>query len=132
MIKENEVRVEKAVGYYNSGFCCAQAVFATFAKDYGISEELALKLGSSFGGGARKGEMCGAVTGALMVLALKYGFSNAEALEEKDIAKKKAAEFMESFAKKNGTVVCRQLLGYDISKPEDMKKIRELGLFQTL
>ena len=81
--------VEKAQGYFKNGFNCSQAVFTTFAVDLGMSEEMALKVATQFGGGARKGEMCGAVSGALMVLGMKYGHCHYDALEEK--AKKHGA-----------------------------------------
>lgn len=51
--------------------------------------------------------------------------------EEKATAYQKAEEFMNKFIEKNGTVVCRELLGYDVSKPEDMEKIKELDLFKS-
>lgn len=124
-------KVEKSATYFQNGFNCSQAVFTTFATDYGISEELALRIATQFGGGARKGEMCGAVSGALMVLGLKYGHFHMNAPEEKTNAYKIAEEFMNRFIEKNGTVVCRELLGYDVSKPEDMEIIKELDLFKS-
>ncbi len=122
--------VEKAQEYFKNGFNCSQAVFTTFAVDLGMSEEMALKVATQFGGGARKGEMCGAVSGALMVLGLKYGHCHYDAQEEKAKAYKIAEDFMNRFIEKNGTVVCRELLGYDLTKFEDMAKIKELNLFQ--
>ncbi|MGN1130918.1 MAG: C-GCAxxG-C-C family protein [Ruminococcus sp.] len=122
---------DKAQEYFSNNFNCSQAVFTTFATEMGIDEELALKIATQFGGGARKGEMCGAVSGALMVLGLKYGHCNSENEEEKARAYRISEEFMNRFTQKNGTVVCREILGYDISKTEDMKKIKELNLFKT-
>lgn len=122
---------DKAQEYFSNNFNCSQAVFTTFATEMGIDEELALKIATQFGGGARKGEMCGAVSGALMVLGLKYGHSNSENAEEKARAYQISEEFMNRFIQKNDTVVCRELLGYDISKQEDMEKIKELNLFKT-
>lgn len=58
---------EKAVEYYNNNFNCSQGVFTAFATELGMDEKLALKLATNFGGGERKGELCGAVAGALMV-----------------------------------------------------------------
>lgn len=124
-------KVEKSKNYFKNGFNCSQAVFTTFATELGLSEEMALRVSTQFGGGARKGEMCGAVSGALMVLGLKYGHYHYDAQEEKSNAYKIAEEFMDRFIEKNGTVVCRELLGYDLTKPEDMQKIKELDLFHT-
>ena len=124
--------VDKAEEYFNNNFNCSQAVFATFATEIGLDEELALKIATQFGGGARKGEMCGAVSGALMVLGLKYGHFHAQDAEEKGRAYQIAEDFMNRFIEKKGTVVCRELLGYDISKTEGMKKIKELNLFKSI
>lgn len=123
--------VDKAEEYFHNNFNCSQAVFTAFATEFGLEEALALKVATQFGGGARKGEMCGAVSGALMVLGLKYGHSDAENAEEKGRAYQIAEEFMNRFMEQKGTVVCRELLGYDLSKSEDMEKIQELNLFQT-
>ena len=122
---------DKAQKYFSNNFNCSQAVFTTFATEMGIDEELALKIATQFGGGARKGEMCGAVSGALMVLGLKYGHCHSDNAEEKAKAYQISEDFMNRFIQKNGTVVCRELLGYDLSEPEDMKKIKELNLFKT-
>lgn len=64
---------EKAVNYFSQKLHCSQSVLASFADECGITEEQAIKLGSCFGTGMRKGEVCGAVTGSLMVLGLMYG-----------------------------------------------------------
>ena len=56
---------EKALEVFSSNFNCSQAVFSVFAEEYGLDKEIYLKIATSFGGGMRKGEACGAVTGAL-------------------------------------------------------------------
>lgn len=124
--------VNKAENYFNSNYNCSQAVFTTFATEMGLEEELALRVATQFGGGARKGEMCGAVSGALMVLGLKYGHCHEEDGEEKSRAYGIAEDFMNRFIAKNGTVVCRELLGYDVSKSEDMVKIKAQDLFHSV
>lgn len=122
----------KAEEYFSNNFNCSQAVFTSFATELGLDEKLALKMATQFGGGARKGEMCGAVSGALMVLGLKYGHCHADDMDEKGKAYQIAENFMNQFIEKQGSVVCRELLGYDISKTEDMEKIKELNLFKTI
>lgn len=124
--------VDKAELYFCNNFNCSQAVFTTFAIELGLEEAVALKIATQFGGGARKGEMCGAVSGALMVLGLKYGHCHAEDVDEKGKAYQIAEDFMNRFIAEKGTVVCRELLGYDVSKKEDMEKIKKLGLFSTI
>ena len=122
---------DQAITYFNQHFNCAQAVLTPFAQEIGFNEKDALKIATAFGGGARKGEMCGAVAGALMVLGLKYGHYHAEDMDEKMHAYQITETFMNRFIEINGTVVCKKLLGYDISKKEDLVKIKALDLFKT-
>ncbi len=93
----------KAAAYFKNGFNCLQAVFATFATELGMSEEVALKVATQFGGGARKGEMYGAVSGALMVLGLKYGHCHAGNMDEKKNVYKISEDFMDRFIERQGT-----------------------------
>lgn len=125
-------RADRAIELFNNNFNCSQAVFTVFATEYGISEELALKLATSFGGGARSGEMCGAVSGALMVLGLKYGHFNAENNEQKQKAYSLVNEFVNRFKEINRSIVCRDLLGYDLSKPDEFEIIASKGLCKTI
>lgn len=71
----------------DEGFNCSQIVLSSFAEDLGLDSEMANKVATCFGGGMGSGDTCGAVTGALMVLGLKYGnylpyASQAEAKKE--------------------------------------------------
>ncbi len=122
-------KAEKAVALFNSGFNCSQAVLTAFAKDFGLDEKLTLTLGASFGSGARKGELCGAVSGALMVLGLRYGHFDSSDTERRVRANTITERFTERFEAVNGSIVCRNLLGYDLAKPEDLAVIREKKLF---
>ena len=123
---------EKALSYFSNNFNCSQAVFTAFATEMGIDEELALKLATEFGGGARCGQMCGAVSGALMVLGLKYGHCHSDNNEEKSRAYSLAVEFNKRFCEKNGSIVCKDLLGYDLSVPDELALIKEKNLFSTV
>ena len=115
--------IEDAVQLFESGYVCSQAVFAAFREDYGISKEEALKIGACFGSGMRKGEVCGACTGALMALGLKYGDDKAKSDEV-------CNRFMDEFKRKNGSFICRDLLGCDISTPEGVKHAKDNNLFK--
>lgn len=122
-------KTDKALELFSNNFNCSQAVLTAFAADFGLDEKLALMLGTSFGGGARNGEICGAVSGALMVLGLKYGHFDAFDNEQKSRAYSIAVEYTKRFKEANGSIVCRDLLGYDLSKPDEMACIKEKGLF---
>lgn len=120
---------EKALELFSNGFNCSQAVLTAFAPDFRLDEKLALMLGTQFGGGARNGEMCGAVSGALMVLGLKYGHYESDNSEQKSRAYAIAVEYTKRFKELNGSIVCRDLLGYDLTKPDEAACIKEKNLF---
>ena len=117
--------IEEAVQLFENGYVCSQAVFAAFSEDFGISKDHALKIGACFGRGMRKGEVCGACTGALMALGLKYG-------ESKTKSNEICVEFLEEFEKENGSYICRDLLGCDIATPEGVKYARDNNLFKEV
>ena len=70
-------RKENALRYFAEHLHCSQSILAAFSEECGITEEQAFRLGSCFGSGMRKGNVCGACTGALMVLGLIYGETHA-------------------------------------------------------
>ena len=89
---------ELALDYFGRKFHCSQAVLAAFAPEVGLTEEQALKLGACFGGGMRMGEVCGACTGALMVLGALYGQYDETDLESRLRANEVNVKMMERFA----------------------------------
>jgi len=124
---------QKAIQYHDAGCNCAQAVFAAFAERFDIPFPQAMKLAASFGGGmGRQGEVCGAITGALMVLGLTYGASTPDDRESKLLAYRKASDFIEEFRRRQGEIHCRALLGVDISTEEGWRQARETGRFKTV
>ena len=120
---------EKALELFANNFNCSQAVLTAFAADFGLEEELALKLGTSFGGGARNAEICGAVSGALLVLGLKYGHYVATDNEQKSRSYAIAVDYTNRFKETHGSIVCRDLLKYDLTIPEEAACIKEKCLF---
>ncbi len=120
---------EKALDYFNRKFHCSQAVLAAYADECGLTEEKALKLGACFGSGMRKGEVCGACTGALMVLGALYGQYDMADLESRELANKVNEEMMERFKDLSGSYICNDLLGCDISTDEGRTYARENNLF---
>jgi len=121
-----------AVCCHKKGFNCAQAVFSAYAKELGIDEVTALKVSAAFGAGiSRMGETCGAVTGALMVIGFKYGQIGADDKLAKEKTYELGKEFMNKFKLHNSSLLCKELLGHDISTPEGLKAIRETDLSET-
>lgn len=122
---------ESASMLFSQGFNCSQAVFSVFSEKYGLPMETALKISCGFGGGMRSGEVCGAVSGAILVIGLRYGHNNPEDTESKMLCYKEVVRFNDLFREKNNSIVCRDILGHDISTPDGMNTAREKGLFQT-
>ncbi len=125
-------RSETAQQYFKSGFNCSQSVLGVFAHDLGISKDSCLKIACGFGGGiARQQHICGAVTGAVMALGLKFGKGSNDDDAKKLFTYEKTQVLLEEFRQKHKSVNCRELLqGLDMIK--DSEKIKELGLFQSL
>jgi C_GCAxxG_C_C family probable redox protein len=119
-------KADCAVDCMRRTFSCSQAVFSTFSPALGLDEETALKVAGAFGGGmARMGETCGAVTGAFMAIGLKYGKAKAEDEQAKDKTYNLVRELVEKFNALNGSIKCKDLLGFDIGTPEGMKLFKE-------
>jgi len=126
-------KVERAVACFREGFNCAQALLSTYGPQFDLSFEIALKISAPFGAGmGRMGEVCGAVTGAFLVIGLKYGNTRAEDRETKEKVYRLVREFSDIFQARNGSIVCRELLGCDISTPEGLEFAREKKLSITV
>lgn len=111
MISPEEAK-KRAKENFLSGFNCAQSVLEVFCRELGIDRELALKSAQTFGGGTcRLREMCGAVNGMLLALSIKNGSSDPKDKEAKDSVYKDGQFLCEKFKKKNGSFICRELLG---------------------
>jgi C_GCAxxG_C_C family probable redox protein len=123
---------EQAVERFRKGFNCSQAVLSSYSEQFGLDCEKAFKVATGFGGGMRMGSTCGAVSGAFMVLGLKYGNTTAEDKEGKANTYKKVEEYIKRFKVRNDSVMCRELLGCDLSTPEGMKEAKDKGLFSTI
>ncbi|MBQ4266423.1 MAG: C_GCAxxG_C_C family protein [Clostridia bacterium] len=104
---------QKARDLFLSGCSCSQAVFAAFADDFGMDQDTALKLASSFGGGmGGMRETCGAVSGMLMVAGLKWGYSEVGDLDVKTAHYARVRTLIEGFKAEHTTIVCRELLAH--------------------
>jgi len=98
-------RVDDAVQCFCRGAACSQAILGTYGPAVGLEREQAMKLAAGFAGGMRLAQTCGAVTGAFMVLGLKHA---------------------------GNSVVCKELMGCDISTPEGAQRATKEGLFRTI
>jgi C_GCAxxG_C_C family probable redox protein len=109
---------------------CAQTIFSLFAPEFGLDTETALKIASGFGSGMNRGETCGAVTGAYMVLGLKSGHATSNQ-EDKARTRDLIIKFNDLFLQEHSSLSCKELLGYDLSLPGQKVKASEAGVFQS-
>lgn len=117
---------EKANQLLNQQYHCSQALLGAFADDLGLDLKTAFKISTCFGGGMRQGGVCGCITASLLVLGMALGFYDSQDKELEIYGNKKTEEFIRLFTEKmEGAVNCRDILGKDISKPEDMAVIRQ-------
>ena len=120
-------KVNEAVEFYTNeeGFNCAQAVFSTYCEEFGLDKETALKLSCGLGGGmGRLGQVCGAVSGACLIIGLKHGKFLADDKESKEKTYSLVHEFGERFVERNKTANCNELLQLDL-RHADKQMIKE-------
>ena len=111
-------RVERAKELFHQGFNCSQAVFAACADIYGIDEPTALRLAASFGGGiGRMRQTCGAACGLFLVAGLETGCTEGHNPQGKEANYKVVQELAEEFRKRNGSLICAELLGLAKNAP---------------
>lgn len=120
---------EKAETLLHQGYHCSQALFGAFASDFGLDLKTAFKISTCFGGGMRQGGVCGCITASLLVLGMALGFYDAQDTEQEVYGNKKTEEFIRRFTERmEGVTQCRDILGKDITKPDEMAVIRKEGL----
>ncbi|MDE6389526.1 MAG: EAL domain-containing protein [Lachnospiraceae bacterium] len=120
---------EKAEQLLHQQYHCSQALFGAFAADFGLDLKTAFKISTCFGGGMRQGGTCGCITAALLVLGMALGFYDSQDREREVYGNKKTEEFIRLFTERmGGQTNCRDILGKDISKPEEMAIVRKEGL----
>ena len=116
---DNEQRVLRAVELFKMGYNCAQSVTAAFADEYGYTEEQALKMSASFGGGiGRMRETCGAACGMFILAGLETGCTDASDREGKAANYAFVQQLAEEFRNECGSLVCAELLGLRERKPQ--------------
>lgn len=126
-------KADDAVECFSTGYNCSQSVLSAHGEQLGMDKEQAFRVACAFGAGmGRLCETCGAVTGAFMVLGLKYGKVKTDDEPAKEKTYAKVQEFVKEFKARNGSIVCRELLGCDIGTPEGVKFAKENKLTTTL
>jgi C_GCAxxG_C_C family probable redox protein len=123
---------EIAEGRFQKGYSCSQSVFSALAERWHIDPEMSLKIAAGFGGGiARSAGTCGCVTGAIMAIGLaQNGVTPETNRSEKEKTYEVCRRFLRAFGERNGSTLCSELLGCDLSTPEGLARAHQEGLYQ--
>lgn len=122
---ENSYYGQKAKKLFLDGYNCSQSVFLAFEDKYDIDHSTAMRLSSSFGGGmGRLREVCGAVSGMFMVAGILYGYDTPGDFEAKSRHYARIQELAEEYSGRNGSIVCREILGLGKGKDDPVPSRR--------
>jgi C_GCAxxG_C_C family probable redox protein len=122
--------ISKALFHFGNEYNCAESTLLAIAKDaYQIDSNLVPRIATGFGGGiARQGFLCGAVSGVVMGLGLKYGRNSPDELRARTY--NPVVEFFKQFQKRFGSTTCKELCGCDLSTIEGIRKFRDENVHQ--
>jgi len=123
-------KTETALQKFESGNNCAQSVLYTYSEDVNIEKDTALKIAWGFGAGmGRKQEVCGAVTGGVIIIGAKYGKPQDDKQAATEVIYSKTRELMNRFQAKHGTFICLELLnGCNLMTAKGQKYFNENNL----
>ena len=124
-------KIAEAARLFRDGCACSQAILTVYGQPLGLSRKTALQVAAGFAGGMRMGDTCGAVTAALMVLGLRHAGDDCHTAAGRVDTYARVVDFAKRFRNRNGSIVCRDLLGCDISTPDGMRQAQEKNLFKT-
>lgn len=120
---------DKAVSLFKEGLSCSQAILSTYGEQFGIDRPTTMRLAAGLGAGmGRMADTCGAVTGAYLVIGLKYGNTTAQDRQAKEKTYQLVREFSQKFKARNSSTICKNLLGYDISTEKGFEEAKQKGI----
>lgn len=122
---------EKALKLFNENYNCSQSVFAAYCERFGINEKDACKISSGFGGGiGRTQNICGAITGAIMIIGSRY-FNEDDVAGSKVIVYDKIKELLSKFKSIHNAINCLELTGIDMSKEGGQELFKTMKIHET-
>lgn len=125
MMDKNKDHGKIAEELFRQGYNCSQAVVAAFEDVTGFDRDTSLRAASALGGGmCRMREVCGAVSGAMVVLGMAMGEGSDSDHAKKTALYKVGQDFAESFKAELGSIVCRELLGLPDGKSDAVPEAR--------
>jgi C_GCAxxG_C_C family probable redox protein len=129
LLNNGDYYISKAVNYFQQGYICAQAVLLTMQEFWHVQTPIEPKIASAFGAGiGRRGSLCGALTGGILAISWAYGTNNPSS-EERQPAYALALEYYNRFHHVCGSVLCRELIGYDLTVPEQQQAARRANVY---
>lgn len=123
------MNLDKFEYFIKNGYNCSQTVLCYFAEDFNLDNNVCKRISEAFESGMFSGEVCGAVSGAYMVLGLKFG---SDSNDHREIMQSKVLEFREKYKERLHTITCRELLGEDISTEKGIENILNQGLLEKV
>lgn len=109
-------KADQAIEFHDRGYNCAQAVACSFCQELGVSEDEMFRIAEGFGLGMGMMEMCGALSGMMMII----GLSNSAGPDAQKLTKadtyRKVKEYVKKFQDQNGAYLCRELKGVETGK----------------
>ncbi|HZX46647.1 MAG TPA: C-GCAxxG-C-C family protein [Clostridia bacterium] len=112
--------IDRCTKHFNEGYNCCETMLLSFGELLGVESEVIPKIATPFGGGIyNRKHMCGALSGAVMAIGLKYGRNTPGGKREP--SSERAARLVEKFTEKYESANCIGVLGYD---PNDLEKIK--------
>jgi C_GCAxxG_C_C family probable redox protein len=116
-----------------AGYNCAQAVLHASCDRLQFDKDLALRLATGFGAGmGREGETCGAVSGGILAISLRYGRADADDKSKTEETYAKTREFLNRFKERQGSVLCRELIKCDLRTADGQKYFKENDLLHKV
>ena len=126
-------KTAEAQQLFAKGSNCAQSILYPFGRQFFRDDVSAFRLASAFGGGiASRGEICGAVSGSLMVIGLHFGYSPVDEVWAKAEVRQISGEFLQAFEHRFGDLHCSKLLQHDLSTAEGREGAKCSGAFQSV
>lgn len=127
-----EETVQLSASYAEKGFLCSEAVLRALSKYLEIQSNIIPQIATGFGAGiGRAGEVCGALTGGVMGLGLKFGRVKMSAEPAERPVHWFATELATQFKAEFGHLRCRDLLGLDVSSREALRRYREQKMWEN-
>jgi len=124
--------IQNARDNFLAEYACSQSIISEYCIKFNLDQKIALSISAGFAGGMRMGKTCGAVTGALMVLGLKFVGPEPEKPEGRKKVYETVKTFTNSFKEINGSTDCRELLSVDISTAGGLQIAKDKKLFRTV